>query len=195
MPGRIKSEIALSFHSARLQLQTVHMRHFYILSIGKKETSFVIFSSGNNTNLLFIFRVWHLTIVAWNVSSKKKMGNSLSCKEKKWLSLPPGLPIGPAIRSLVGRWYRGGTRFSRPAFFFRNISIQHIFFSRRKITQINGNFGFLNFGNFSPQFYRQRNFQRNSERNWRRSADLLFIKGRSLVFLVFTWLVGVDGNK
>ena len=148
MPGRIKSEIALSFHSARLQLQTVHMRPFYILSIGKKETSFVIFSSGNNTNLLFIFRVWHLTIVAWNVSSKKKMGNSLSCKEKKWLSLPPGLPIGPAIRSLVGRWYRGGTRFSRPAFSSETLAFNTYFFSRRKITQINGNFGFLNFGEF-----------------------------------------------
>jgi hypothetical protein len=33
--------------------------------------------------------------------------------------------------------------------FFRNISIQHIYFSRRKITQINGNFGFLILGIFT----------------------------------------------
>ncbi len=122
------------------------------------------------------------------------MGNSLSCKEKKWLSLPPGLPIGPAIRSLVGRWYRGGTRFSRPAF-FRNISIQHIFFSRRKITQINGNFGFLILGISAAIL----SAEKLSKEFWAklRTISWFVVHQKEVVdwFLVFTWLVGVDGNK
>jgi hypothetical protein len=89
----------------------------------------------------------------------------------------------------VGRWYRGGTRFSRPAF-SETLAFNTYFFPGEKSLKLTEISGFVKYWEFSPQFYLEKNFQIG-----RRSADLLLIERKSSIgFLVFTWLVGVDGN-